>query len=78
MVVQVVVSDCPALSEVVGDKGLKIEPTDYIKFSEVIIKLLTNEEYRAECIHYGLTQSKKFSAERMKTEFKAILGQYNK
>ena len=37
--VQVVVSDCPALSEVAGDKGLKREPTDYIKFSEVIIKL---------------------------------------
>ena len=38
---------------------------------------MTNEEYRAECIHYGLTQSKK-SARTMEVEFKAIFEQHNK
>lgn len=74
----VAVSNCPALAEVVGANGLKIEANDYRKFSEVIVRLLTDEEYRAEHILDGITQSNKFNAERMKTEFIEILEKNNK
>ena len=74
----VAVSNCPVLAEVVGANGLKIEANDYRKFSEVIVRLLTDEEYRAEHILDGITQSNKFNAERMKTEFKEILEKNNK
>lgn len=69
----VVVSNCPALTEIVGDRGIKIEPTDFNKFSEVIVRLLTDKKYRTDLIEYGITQSKKFSAERMRNEFKGLL-----
>ena len=72
----VVVSNCPALTEVVGDRGIKIEPTDFNKFSEAIVRLLSDEKYRTELIEYGITQSKKFSAERMRNEFKVLLKEF--
>ncbi|HMN26326.1 MAG TPA: glycosyltransferase family 1 protein [Ignavibacteriaceae bacterium] len=69
----VVVSNCPALTEIVGERGIKIEPTDFNKFSEVIVRLLTDKKYRTDLIEYGITQSKNFSAERMRNEFKGLL-----
>ena len=57
----VVVSNIPALTEVVGDCGLKADPFDHEKIADLIKKFLDSPSLRNEFILKGLERSKKFS-----------------
>lgn len=58
--IPVMVSDIPALREVVGDAGMRFDPEDHLSFAENILKLETNEEFYNRMKDLSFAGSKKF------------------
>lgn len=57
----VVVSDSSSLSEVVGDAGVYVDPTEIESISNGIIQVMNDSKLREKLIKKGYEQSKKFS-----------------
>jgi glycosyltransferase involved in cell wall biosynthesis len=70
--VPVVVSDTPAMVEVVGDAGLRISPEDVEGLTVAMWRLLTDDTLRAERVAKGLTRVRCFSWERAARETLAV------
>ena len=70
--VPVIVSDTPAMVEVVGDAGLCISPEDVEGLTVAMWRFLTDDTLRAEMIAKGLTRVKCFSWERAARETLAV------
>ena len=66
--VPVIVSDAPALAEVVADAGLRVAPEDDEGFTVAMWRLLTDDALRADMIAKGLKRSESFSWRRAAEE----------
>jgi glycosyltransferase involved in cell wall biosynthesis len=62
--VPVVVADRPALSEVVGDAGLRVDPADPSDVQAAMERVLESAELAAELRRLGLARAGEFSWER--------------
>jgi glycosyltransferase involved in cell wall biosynthesis len=61
--VPVITSDRSSLSEVVGNAGKMVDPTDVNKLAKEMQQILENEPLRQTMITKGIERAKKFSAE---------------
>lgn len=66
--VPVVVSDTPAMAEVVADAGLRVAPEDDEGFAVAMWRLLTDDALRADMIAKGLKRAESFSWKRAAQE----------
>lgn len=57
----VISSNVSSLPEVMGEKGIMINPYDSVTLSNEINKLISDTKYRDNQIQYGFMQAKKFS-----------------
>jgi alpha-1,3-rhamnosyl/mannosyltransferase len=73
--VPVVVADCTALPEVVGDAGLRVPPTDVDALRAQLHQLLSDPEAAAQYRQLGLAQAARFSWARCARETVAVYRQ---
>lgn len=66
--VPVVASNASSLQEVIGDGGIMLSPDDYPGFTDVIERIMKDDNLRLELIQKGLARASKFSFERMACE----------
>lgn len=59
--VPVVCSNRASLPEVIGSGGILLDPHDVNGFADVISRLITDDIFHREQMHYGLERSKQFS-----------------
>jgi glycosyltransferase involved in cell wall biosynthesis len=59
----VIVSDSSSLPEVVGNAGVKLEPTDVDAWAEAILAVLSDSDKRAKMVQDGYIQASKFTWE---------------
>jgi glycosyltransferase involved in cell wall biosynthesis len=68
----VVVSNAPALVEVVGDAGVIVRPDDPDDIANGLAWVIGNEEFRSTLVQRGLARAKAFSWERAARETLAV------
>lgn len=56
-------SNTSSIPEVVGDAGLLFDPANEDEIAQAMLRLLTDDALRAECVQRGLRQAKRFSWE---------------
>ena len=64
----VITSNVSSLPEVIGNAGIKINPTNDEELIEAMYKMYSNEFYRKLCTERGLIQANKFSWEKCTLE----------
>ena len=64
----VITSDTSSLPEVIGEAGIKINPTSDEEMIEAYEKMYFNEEFRHECSKLGLGRAKRFSWKKCASE----------
>ncbi len=64
----VIVSNRSSLPEIVGNEGLMVNPDDIQELSDMIIKVVSDPDFRKKISLYYLKRSKMFSWERCITE----------
>lgn len=76
--VPVIAARSTALTEVVDEAGLLVEPGDITGFAEALVRVVTNDEVRAELIESGYARAAELSwdatASRLRDEIEATLG----
>ncbi len=68
----VIVSNRSSLPEVVGPRGLMVDPENYHELSEMILKLIQDESFRLEMRDYYLDYAKQFTWERTVKQTEAV------
>ena len=69
----VVAGNTSAMSEVVGDTGLLVDPEDTDAIADAILRLLTQDPLRKELIARGLARATEFSWERTARQVLTVL-----
>jgi glycosyltransferase involved in cell wall biosynthesis len=69
----VVAGNTSAMSEVVGDAGLLVDPEDTDAIADAILRLLTQDPLRKELIARGLARATEFSWERTARQVLTVL-----
>ena len=60
----VITSNVSSLPEIVGETGLMVNPDDYEKLAEKILKLISDRDFHSKYAHYSLERAKLFSWEK--------------
>ncbi len=78
--IPVIVSTDPALSEVVGDAAMQVDPLDVERLSRAMAELLVNRPLRETLVRRGLLNVARFSwadaADRMHALYDRVLSEY--
>jgi glycosyltransferase involved in cell wall biosynthesis len=73
----VITSDRSSLPEVVGDAGVLLDPDDVEAWAEAMLKVVDDQELRAQMIERGYRQARSFSWERTAAETLRIYRELN-